>query len=603
MGRSRYTIVRKLATGGMAEIFLATQHGAEGFQRPVVLKRILADLSADPQFRNALIDEAHVAMGLTHSNIAQVLDLGTNRGRYFLAMELVDGWDLNRLLRRGMATDLELPTNLALHVVTEVCRALAFAHSRTLQGKPLGIVHRDISPHNILVSEQGEVKLTDFGIAKALIKRDKTATGVVKGKISYMAPEQAFGSPLDARADLFSLGVTLYVATTGIRPFDGDSEIETLLRVRDCRYVPPGKARSGMPAPLCKLIERAMRKEPKDRFQTAEEMLLEAERVLRTLPPSGPTELKRWLAAVGAKDGKVPPSRLSAAPPEPDAQPDSDETEGLSVELDEAEDPARSLPQGPPPPAPAPAAGATASKSLSLAIDVVEDPSPAPSRLGRRLFLLFLLGLVAAGGYYAWTVKLVSEQLAALGGRPSSAPIVPAAAPTAVPDSGGATETWAIPPPPALPVPAEPDAAEPGTDAAAALDASEPAGADAGEGEADGGAAAEPDVELEPDAGPVALAPKAGAPRPAAAAKPAKDMVSLRVTSEPAGAAIRVEKTTFGVTPMRLRFRAGITYEINFSKAGYQPTQKLVTVTARQDQAVSATLKKEPAQPRRSPKK
>ncbi|MGC4122430.1 MAG: serine/threonine-protein kinase [Myxococcales bacterium] len=419
MGRSRYTIVRKLATGGMAEIFLATQHGAEGFQRPVVLKRILADLSADPQFRNALIDEAHVAMGLTHSNIAQVLDLGANRGRYFLAMELVDGWDLNKLMRRAGAVGIDLPVPLALHIVTEVCRALAFAHSRTRQGKPLGIVHRDISPHNILVSEHGEVKLTDFGIAKALIKRDKTATGVVKGKISYMAPEQAIGGTLDARADLFSLGVTLYVAVTGTRPFDGDSEIETLLRVRDCRYVPPGKVRSGLPGPLCKLIERAMRKEPADRFQTAEEMLAEAERVLRTMPPCGATELKRWVASLAAKDGKVPPSRLSAAPQDGDFETDA-ETEGLSVELDDepSSPPARSAAEPP---------AASASKSLSLAIDVVDEP-PAPKRgLRRTLVLALLLALVATAGYYAWTGVMVVERArglarpAVVAARPDSA--------------------------------------------------------------------------------------------------------------------------------------------------------------------------------------
>src|SRR5262245_22239390 len=155
----RYKIDRKIADGGMAEIFLATQHGAEGFHRPVVVKRILQTLLADPQFRNLMIDEAHIAMGLNHGNIVQVLDLGRSKGRYFLVLELVDGWDVNQLLFRVKAADFPLPAELALYITAEVCRALSYAHALTRNGKSLGIVHRDISPHNVLISEQGEVKL------------------------------------------------------------------------------------------------------------------------------------------------------------------------------------------------------------------------------------------------------------------------------------------------------------------------------------------------------------------------------------------------------------------------------------------------------------
>ena len=151
----KYHIARKIADGGMAEIFLGTQHGMEGFERPVVLKRILAPLVADPQFRNMLIDEAHVAMGLNHSNIVQVLDLGHVRGRYFLVMELVDGWDLSQILARASAANFPLPPEIVLYVAAEICRALAYAHARTRDGNPLAIVHRDVSPQNVLVSEQG----------------------------------------------------------------------------------------------------------------------------------------------------------------------------------------------------------------------------------------------------------------------------------------------------------------------------------------------------------------------------------------------------------------------------------------------------------------
>jgi len=153
----RYNIVRRVADGGMAEIFLATQLGRDGFQKPVILKRINSAIYADPQFRNMFIDEAHISMSLAHSNIAQVLDLGVAAGRYFLVLELVDGWDLGRVIQRAAAVGTHLPRELGLYITADVCRALAYAHSKTDGVRSLGIVHRDISPHNILLSEQGEI--------------------------------------------------------------------------------------------------------------------------------------------------------------------------------------------------------------------------------------------------------------------------------------------------------------------------------------------------------------------------------------------------------------------------------------------------------------
>src|SRR5450432_825608 len=148
----RYKIIRRVADGGMAEIFLATQMGREGFQKPVILKRIHSTIYADPQFRNMFLDEAHISMGLSHSNIVQILDLGVGAGRYFLVLELVDGWDLGRVLQRAAAAGTTLPRELGLTIATDVCRALAYAHSKADGDRPLGIVHRDVSPHNILLS-------------------------------------------------------------------------------------------------------------------------------------------------------------------------------------------------------------------------------------------------------------------------------------------------------------------------------------------------------------------------------------------------------------------------------------------------------------------
>jgi serine/threonine-protein kinase len=313
---ARYRKVSKIADGGMAEIFLAIQHGAEGFERRVVLKQILAALLADPKFRNMLVDEALVAMSLNHSNIVQVLDLGQSKGRYFLVLELVDGWDLNRILGRMRSTGMALAPELALYMVAEVCRALNYAHAQTRGGQPLGIVHRDVSPHNVLISEQGEVKLTDFGIAKAMGRRERTGEGVIKGKLAFMSPEQASGKELDARSDLFAVGTMLYLLMVGKRPFESPTDLETILRVQQCQYPPPREVKPDLPAPIAAIVERAMQRDPASRYQTGEEMLLDLESAQRSVfRPAGQTELKRWLIQLGQKDNQAPTSRATPPPP------------------------------------------------------------------------------------------------------------------------------------------------------------------------------------------------------------------------------------------------------------------------------------------------
>src|SRR6478735_6007439 len=353
---SRYTILRKIADGGTAEIFLAKQHGAQGFEKAVVLKRIFTTFYADPQFRHMLVDEAHVAMTLNHSNVVQVLDLGEAEGRYFLALELVDGWTLDRILRRSKAAGVPFPPPLALYLTAEVCRALAYAHSKTRpDGQPLGIVHRDISPHNVLLSEQGEVKITDFGIAKAQTKKESSAGNLIKGKIAFMSPEQASGEPLDARSDLFSVGTMLYVMITRRHPFDAPTDYETLMLVKSGDFLAPETARPGLNPELYRVIRKAMSKSPGDRYQTAEEMLIDVEQVMRvSFRPVGQTELQRWLADLSSKDGVPPLTR--EAPPEPPAARSTvgplrggdGQESGLVLNLDEVEEGKR--PGRPPPP-------------------------------------------------------------------------------------------------------------------------------------------------------------------------------------------------------------------------------------------------------------
>ena len=336
----RYTVVRKLANGGMAEIFLAMQQGHEGFQKPVVLKRILGSVYSDPQFRNMLIDEAHISMSLTHSNIVQVLDLGLAGGRYFLVLELIDGWDLGHILQRAKAAAFPLPPGLGLFVVTEICRALAYAHAkRGANGESLGIVHRDVSPNNVLISEHGEVKLADFGIAKAMNKREHTGTGVVKGKVAFMSPEQGLGKPIDGRSDVFSLGTLLYVVTVGVRPFEAATDLEVLLRVQRAEFKAPGRARPDMGPELTSVITRAMRMSPDERYQTADDMLLDLERLLRALYGGvGQTELKQYLAELGRRDGVPPIGRAEPMVDDAGSRSDAALLEGKAVILGDDQD-------------------------------------------------------------------------------------------------------------------------------------------------------------------------------------------------------------------------------------------------------------------------
>ncbi|MES1206534.1 MAG: protein kinase, partial [Pseudomonadota bacterium] len=314
--QARYTILRKIADGGTAEIFLATQHGAHGFEKTVVLKRIFPAFYADPQFRNMLVDEAHIAMTLNHSNIVQVLDLGEADGQYVLAMDLVDGWTLDAVLRRARALNTGLPPALALYLTAEVCRALAYAHAKSgADDKPLGIVHRDISPHNVLLSEQGEVKLTDFGIAKARNRRESSLGNIIKGKIAYMSPEQASGAPIDSRSDLFSVGTMLYVMACLSYPFDAPTDLEMLLLVKSGEGVPPETARPGLNPEIYRVLHRAMAKAPADRYQRAEDMLVDVETVMRVaFRAVGQTELKRWLQDLSMRDGVPPLTRAPGAP-------------------------------------------------------------------------------------------------------------------------------------------------------------------------------------------------------------------------------------------------------------------------------------------------
>jgi serine/threonine-protein kinase len=274
----KYTLLKRLATGGMAEIFLARQAGMGGFEKDVVVKRLLPEHAANQELVSMFLDEARIAANLTHPDIAQIFDLGTQGDSYYIAMELVHGVDLRRLCSQGIAEGNYLPLNHAVRIIAEVCDALAYAHARTDdQGRPLGIVHRDVSPTNILVTFEGGVKLVDFGIAKAANKVSVTRAGQIKGKFGYMSPEQVKGEEIDARSDLFAVGINLYEITLGRRLFRGETDLDTMRSIEECNIQRPREVDPNYPEGLERIVMKALARDRFQRYVTARDMQMALE--------------------------------------------------------------------------------------------------------------------------------------------------------------------------------------------------------------------------------------------------------------------------------------------------------------------------------------
>jgi serine/threonine protein kinase len=266
----KYVVRRKLAEGGMAEIYLCTARGAEGFEKEVVIKRVRAFLASDPEFVGMFIAEARLASRLNHANVVQIFDFDKHEDTYYLAMEYVRGCSLWELRKRCKELMEPVPPVMVAHIGVEVARGLHYAHRVKVNGQPLDLVHRDVTPHNVLLSFDGAVKLTDFGIAKAGNKL--TQPGVLKGKFAYMSPEQARGEAVDARTDIFALGVVLWEMLTGGRLFDGDSEVAVLRAVQQSAIPPPARLNPDVPEDLDAVVVRALDRDPAARFQTAGEL-------------------------------------------------------------------------------------------------------------------------------------------------------------------------------------------------------------------------------------------------------------------------------------------------------------------------------------------
>ena len=273
----KYEILRRIAVGGMAEIYLARAIGLEGFEKLVVVKRILPQYADNEEFVQMFLDEARVAATLHHSNVVQVYDIGSVDGQYFLSMEFLHGQDGRQLMKACATRHAPLPRQNALAIAIGVCAGLHYAHERVVDGRPLDLVHRDVSPQNVFITYDGGVKLLDFGIARASSRLAETRAGTLKGKIAYMSPEQCAGSPLDRRSDIFAASIILWELTVGRRLFTGTSDFDILRKVKEEDAPRPSTVVSDYPPALERIVMKGLARDRDQRYATAEEMQIDLE--------------------------------------------------------------------------------------------------------------------------------------------------------------------------------------------------------------------------------------------------------------------------------------------------------------------------------------
>ncbi len=282
----KYVLVGNIARGGMGELFLAVQDGLEGFRKVVVVKRVLKHLTTNADFMQMFVNEARLTARLDHPNIVKTYEFGEHDGQYYTVMEFLAGEDLGKVLQRlSQMTDKVLPLPFAVHIVAQLCNGLHFAHELTdVAGRPLGLVHRDVNPSNVLVTYAGEVKIVDFGVAKVNRAVTKTVAGTIKGKIAYMSPEHILARGVDRRSDVFSAGIVLWELLTGQPLFARDSDAATLYAVVSDPIPLPSTYRAEVPPPLDAVVARALAREPQDRFESAEALHAALDSFAETLP-------------------------------------------------------------------------------------------------------------------------------------------------------------------------------------------------------------------------------------------------------------------------------------------------------------------------------
>jgi len=451
----KYELVRKLAVGGMAEVFLAKFEWAKGLEKTVVVKRILAQYAEDPNFAAMFLSEAKLASQLNHPNIAQIIEFGDDGGLSFLAMEYVDGPSLRQLAAAFRKQKVALPLPHCARIVSLACEALAHAHDLAdpVTGRPLQLVHRDVSPDNILISKTGAVKLVDFGIAKAVTQAHRTKTGTVKGKLSYMSPEQLRAQPVDRRADIYSLGVTLYELIAGQKPFNANNELAMIECILKQERPPLRSRRPDCPPELDRAVMRAMERDKELRYEDCRAMHADLEQfIISSRTPVTAFQISELVrqAEAHAKAGETPPTPPPAPPPPPepvitktDLHPYPMERTDVSIEL----------PFGPPDPGPEPSSEPTldpppdAGRPEPTSVRPLTTPRPAPRGEPIRPRTIAL----GAGGLVLMVIAFVALRSpspppapAPLAGLPTPPPVAaapprpaPPAAPAPATDSPG----------------------------------------------------------------------------------------------------------------------------------------------------------------------
>ncbi|WP_233261970.1 serine/threonine-protein kinase [Vitiosangium sp. GDMCC 1.1324] len=435
----RYELLGELGHGGMAKVYRARVAGPKGFQKTLVVKCILPHLADEPQFVEMFLSEATLAAQLNHPNIVQIFDFGEAEGTYFLAMEYIDGPNLRAVMRRTHAMGRPLPLPLCARLVSAVCEGLAYAHEfvEPSTGECLQLIHRDVSPDNILLARTGAVKVVDFGIAKATNQVHQTRVGTLKGKVPYMAPEQLRNEPPDLRIDIYALGVVLYELVAGRKPFEASSEVALINAILHEPITPLSARRPEVPEPLQRIVERALAKDREVRYSSCRELQADLESYLLGCGQTvGPIHLAELVAQLSPTSG-VQPSPGGSAP-------------GSGARRLSVSPTSRPVPTVPPPPPPS---EATQAELLPIS-QVMDAPSQGPARTasGRRWVVpaVVAAALLVAGG-----VGVV-----ALSGR-GAAPPPPSTAPSSMAPVVAAVPAPAAAPPAPVPVPPPVAAARP----------------------------------------------------------------------------------------------------------------------------------------------
>jgi serine/threonine protein kinase len=270
---ARYRVIEKLESGGMAEVFRAESTGLEGFRKQVAIKRVLPHLGRSSKYISMFLDEARLSAQLSHSNCVQVFDIGVRDDAYFIVMEFVDGANLKSIATSVQNTGRTFPIPAATYIAHEICKGLSYAHELTdRSGASLGLVHRDVSPPNVLVTKHGEVKIVDFGLAKASSQLEESEPGVIKGKFAYLSPEAAHGEEVDCRADIFAVGIILWELLASQRLFTGDTDVQILHKVQAAKVPPISQINRSVPHELERIIHRALARDRHARYSSAREL-------------------------------------------------------------------------------------------------------------------------------------------------------------------------------------------------------------------------------------------------------------------------------------------------------------------------------------------